>query len=315
MSPFVLVLTNRADYSADFVIRELQERGVSHFRLNTEDLPRMRISWSTSDNGLCLATAIGTGFNSSDVDSVWYRRPGKPFGDAATPGSEDDLLNRQWRALIDGLLTLPNIRWINHPVKNSLAETKIVQMRLARSLGLKVPRTLISNDSVAIMAWLARLGSEAVVKALDAPLLSTSEGEAFVYTTLAEADLFRDPAAVRSAPVIVQERIAPKTDIRVTVVGNRLFPAEARHVTELDWRKESHPVEFVATSLPRGVASNCSALVRELGLTFGAIDLLKRDREYYFLEVNPNGEWGFLQVAGFNISSALVEELCLEYAT
>jgi hypothetical protein len=42
----------------------------------------------------------------------------------------------------------------------------------------------------------------------------------------------------------------------------------------------------------------CIRLVKQLGLEFGAIDLILRpDGEYVFLEINPNGQWLWLEPA------------------
>jgi glutathione synthase/RimK-type ligase-like ATP-grasp enzyme len=48
--------------------------------------------------------------------------------------------------------------------------------------------------------------------------------------------------------------------------------------------------------LPQEVESQCVHLTRALGLAFGAIDLILTPQgEYVFLEINPNGQWAWLQ--------------------
>jgi D-alanine-D-alanine ligase-like ATP-grasp enzyme len=50
--------------------------------------------------------------------------------------------------------------------------------------------------------------------------------------------------------------------------------------------------------------------VRRLGLRFGGIDLLvDADGRHWFCELNPNGEWGWLQAAGLPIADAVALEL------
>ena len=34
--------------------------------------------------------------------------------------------------------------------------------------------------------------------------------------------------------------------------------------------------------------------MKSLRLNFGAIDLIKQDNKYFFIEINPTGEWGWL---------------------
>jgi glutathione synthase/RimK-type ligase-like ATP-grasp enzyme len=63
--------------------------------------------------------------------------------------------------------------------------------------------------------------------------------------------------------------------------------------------------------LPNDVAKGCMDLVRRLGLRFGAIDLvLEPSGDYRFLEVNPNGQWGWIQTrTGQPIAGAIVDEM------
>ncbi len=58
--------------------------------------------------------------------------------------------------------------------------------------------------------------------------------------------------------------------------------------------------------LPDNMAAKLRALVSSRGLSFGACDLLRTGNDYTFLEMNPNGQWGWLEIeAGLQISKAL----------
>jgi glutathione synthase/RimK-type ligase-like ATP-grasp enzyme len=63
--------------------------------------------------------------------------------------------------------------------------------------------------------------------------------------------------------------------------------------------------------LPADLAERCLELVRAYGLEFAAIDLVRaRDGRYVFLEINPNGQWAWLeQVTGLPLRSRLVDLL------
>src|SRR5208282_439036 len=107
-----------------------------------------------------------------------------------------------------------------------------------------------------------------------------------------------------------------EADIRVTVVGKVVFATEIQsqdyEETETDWRRGGH-VELVyrAHELPREITEKCVCLVRKFGLRFGAIDLiLDRKGLYWFLEINPNGQWAWIQNrTGQPIAQAIVNEL------
>jgi glutathione synthase/RimK-type ligase-like ATP-grasp enzyme len=126
------------------------------------------------------------------------------------------------------------------------------------------------------------------------------------------------------APVVFQENMAKRLEMRVTVVGEQVFAAEIRSPehfrTGTDWR---HYQEFgcegfyAVHSLPADVSQRCVRLCQELGLCYGAIDLiLTPTGEYVFLEVNPGGQWGWIEeFTGLPISEAVARLLMDAAAT
>ena len=77
-----------------------------------------------------------------------------------------------------------------------------------------------------------------------------------------------------------------------------------------DWRKEKDNVKFVLAELPIKVSNMCCQIIKKLGLSFGAIDLIYSNNEFYFIEVNPTGEWAWLvDSAGQKIYKAICDYL------
>ena len=114
------------------------------------------------------------------------------------------------------------------------------------------------------------------------------------------------------APVTFQEKVEKVSDIRVTVVGDDVFAAEilsqGRESSKVDWRATDDPnLEHRVHELPSALVSRCRRLVSHLGLNFGALDLaLKPDGTYVFFEINPNGEWLWLEdQLGFPLSERI----------
>lgn len=179
--------------------------------------------------------------------------------------------------------------WMNWPQDTYLAESKPYQLLIAHRCGFNIPNTLVgnvvSNDT----------NEPIIVKSLDTVLLREGNDCLFTYSTLTE-DISEEASA--SAPFMNQEYIKDKIDIRVTIIGNKLYAIRILadgHPIAGDWRimpKES--LQYVNIALPQSIAESCMALTQNLGLAFAAIDLLEREGNYYFLEVNPTGEWGWL---------------------
>lgn len=63
------------------------------------------------------------------------------------------------------------------------------------------------------------------MKSLDTVLLRNGDKEAFVYSTVMTGDELMN-SEYQLAPVVIQEYIYPKIDLRVTVVGDDIFAAK-----------------------------------------------------------------------------------------
>ena len=86
--------------------------------------------------------------------------------------------------------------------------------------------------------------------------------------------------------------------------------------TSIDWRLGDLldlPLEHKSLQLPQEVAAACGALTRSFGLRYSAIDMvLAPNGDYVFLEMNPNGQWAWIEAkAGHPIRDAIIETLGL----
>jgi glutathione synthase/RimK-type ligase-like ATP-grasp enzyme len=202
-------------------------------------------------------------------------------------------------------------RWMNHPRATYLAEHKAFQLRVADDLGFAVPETLVTNSQRYLKDWMPPDASVAV-KGLDTVLVRTEATETFGFTTFSTLGAL-DREEFREAPVVVQRAVTEKLDIRVTVVAQQVFAAEItgrEGPIDGDWRTLKDQARFSSHSLPKVIHDRCIELVMSLGLEFGAIDLALADRQYWFLEINPTGEWGWLvDTAGLPIDAAIADWL------
>lgn len=137
-----------------------------------------------------------------------------------------------------------------------------------------------------------------------------------VYTSRINWEDLQDDDEIRIAPVIYQKHLKKKYDIRVTVVGEKVFSAaiDSQKIPSavLDWRKtETENITHLDHQLPEDIEAKCIAFLKNLGLSYGAIDfVLTPENDYYFLEINPNGQWVWLEDRlGFSISDEIANWL------
>lgn len=102
----------------------------------------------------------------------------------------------------------------------------------------------------------------------------------------------------------------PKTDLRVTVVGDSIFATEIKNPGELDWRRSHDTITYRPYEPPGAVVAAVHRLMRSLNLVFGALDFVCTEEGYQFIEINPNGQWGWIEHrTGQPISRALASAL------
>jgi glutathione synthase/RimK-type ligase-like ATP-grasp enzyme len=207
------------------------------------------------------------------------------------------------------------VRWVNPLDAGTAAEDKPRQLRLARELGLSVPRTLVTNDPEAVRAFREEVGP-LVTKMLTPLSQSMGKAELFVRTSAVRDEDLADLSGLALAPMVFQERIRKQRELRVACVGNRCFAgaldASRSAAGQVDWRAaRPDEVRWEHAELDADLAARLARLVSALGLAYGAADLIETPSgETVFLELNPGGEWGMLERdLGLPIGAALAEEL------
>ena len=313
----VLIVTNEQDVGADFLVRELDGRGIRVVRLNSERSPDWKLSIEPTAGWriACGARALESG----QCSGVWWRRPEvPPLSPSATAAAE--AVADQWRAFLAALATTPGPVWVSEPSRIRAAENKALQLRAARDVGLDVPRTIWTNDIDEARSFIESCDDMAAVKSVTTAWWEEPEGASFVYASLVGPDDLPPAARLAQAPLAFQQPIVPKRDVRVTVVDDVVLAAIQDAAPEdedqpIDWRRApQHP--WAPYELPSEVLGACRELVRAAGLRFGAIDFaLDHDGNHWFLELNPNGEWGWLQRIGLLIAEAVADTLTRKPST
>jgi glutathione synthase/RimK-type ligase-like ATP-grasp enzyme len=313
----VLLLTHSADHFTIDRVREgvVRRRHVA-IRLDTDRFPgESQLTARVGPAGISLRLRVDDCELPIDaVGAVWLRRVvdgPRPDGLSAL---EAEHCVRESRAALDGFLSaLHHAAWLDPLPRVRRAQNKMVQLREAQRAGLHIPLTVVGNDPEEVRRLWDACGGQVVTKMLTPVTRSMGAPVAAVYThALSAADL-DDLDGLALSPMIFQQRIDKVRELRVVYVAGRCF-AGSLAATRDDWRTgAAGPVSPWRTdALPDDVAARFAAMMRALGLGFGAADfLLARDGSYQFLEVNPAGEWGMLERdLDLPIADAIAEELC-----
>lgn len=306
----ILIVSEPHDAHAQAVTHALKHMGTRDVRLlDLSNFPTrlsmtMRIGAAAGDFALTFEDDARVPM--SEVTAVWWRRPQMfvlPAG--MTPAYRQFAMSEAATAF-QGLWQASHALWVNDVVRDAAASHKPWQLELARRVGLHIPETLMTNDPEAARAFWASQPQGTVYKAFSATHYAWRE------TRLLRQDEWRLADAIRWAPVIFQAYVPATHDLRVTVVGQQLFAAAARtEDAEYPVDVRFNHVQYQPHPLPPEVERKLLAFMTKLGLEYGAIDLrLTPDGEYIFLEVNPAGQFLYIEHAtGLPISLALASHL------
>jgi MvdC family ATP-grasp ribosomal peptide maturase len=316
----VLLLTHSGDfYTVDLVSQALARRGVRPIRFNTDLFPSsVKLSARAGDDrGAHLVTESGEQTSAAEVRAVWARKLWSPrMSDDLDERYRSMCINESTAALEGFLDALHDAHWINNLQHQRDAENKQRQLRLAARAGLRVPRTLVTNDAIAARQFFAETEGQTVAKLLRPLAVSMDGAEPFVYTNRVREEDLAGAEGLRHSPMVFQELIPKAYELRVAYVGGEVFAGALYASEHTDWRRAA-PGEcrWQKAQLPTGVATKLQTLMSELGLVFGAVDLIcTPSGEHVFLEVNPGGEWGMLERdLGLPISEAIAAALLENY--
>ena len=295
----IVVISHTADPHAARVIGHLQASGQAALLFDLAEMPdRAALSIDYADPArphIHYRRTDGTLVALHEASAVWWRRPQVPDLSSIADPQMHLFAANEWNEAINGLWQLLlDARWMNNPIADDAASRKARQLRVAAEVGLSVPRTLITSDPEQARAFVTALGTTpAVYKTFSCTHAVWRETR-----LLCTGDLAQLPA-VRVAPVIFQEFVPAEADLRVTVVGEQVFAAAIRSRPRngsIDFRSSVGEASVTPEELPTDLISRLLALMRRLGLVYGAIDLRRTPAgTYCFFEVNTAGEFLFIE--------------------
>ncbi len=341
----VLIVSHLFEPSVNRVISELDKRGTPWARLNCEEFPLFtdgEIHLSQSRSYGIMKTSLGS-IDTREISSVWFRRLAKPAVIKSFSDSDKDFIRNECNAFLNGFFDLIDGCWINsRNAERSASKTK--QLLVASKCGFSIPRTLISNSSAKVQNFVDGISNEVAFKPVSgfSPAGSDFSAEMKnhygpeidleVETTISDdfqevvfcqilskekLDFLED---LKVCPVTFQNYINKLSDVRVTIVGDEIFACRIKSqdssVTRTDFRKmvyldSIYDVKHEKIILSNQIEKRIKSVMSELGLVFGCMDLLEtEDGEFVFLEVNPSGQWLWIEtVLGYPISYTLADAL------
>ncbi|MEI6348170.1 MAG: hypothetical protein WCP69_09515 [Bacteroidota bacterium] len=303
----ILIITHKQDFTADFVIEKLNERDIKYFRLNCEDINKYNYSFTNSSDFKFSINGI------AEFNSVWFRRTKLPEIETSNKGQQLFLLGDYETLFDNAFILIDSKRWLSHPSFVYKAENKIYQLKLAKSLGFNVPETIVANNHKELKDFIILNNEDVIIKPIRQGRINLEDGVKTIFTNQIDKTVIDNILHYDLTPCIIQNNILKDYELRITIVGDKVFSAKVNSQenknTITDWRKEKNP--FLKYNLPIEIEQKCIQLTKKLNISFGAIDLVRdKNGNYIFLEINPNGQWAWIEMeTGLKISDEIINYL------
>jgi glutathione synthase/RimK-type ligase-like ATP-grasp enzyme len=252
-----------------------------------------------------------------EIGSIWYRRPVTPVpSDDISNGPAKEFCITESKEFLEGVWKNLDCFWVSKPDSIRKAENKLYQLKVASQLGFLVPKTIITNNPDELSSFFEFCEGNIINKPLRRGRLRYEDGLKLIYTNRVTKDKIEQKSLVKYSPTFFQEYVPKELEIRITVVGDKVFPiaihSQKNVLTVDDWRRDQKgDLKYSHHELPPNVEDKCRRLLKEFGLQFGAIDMiLTPKRDYYFLEINPNGQWAWIEeVSSLPMAATLIDLL------
>ena len=302
----IKIITENSDYSSDEVIEYLISNNANFSRIDC-------------DNFIEYSQIISNSEIKKEEDIVWIRRGAKqlnpveilnyPFGHYLW--KENDVVNKFYEK-------------INKRNKNYFGDfieedqhNKLYDLHLAKECGFKIPETLITNIKKDVVDF-QNIYSRIITKSIK-DITRFRVGD-FVYMspgTFIIEDHHLEQLEDFFAVSKFQEYIEKEIEIRVFYFDNSFFAmaifSQNDEKTKIDFRnynfeKQNRSVPF---KLPKTIIRKLKKFLKQKNINTCSIDLiLTPDNESVFLEINPQGQFGWVSTnCNYHIEKIIAEKL------
>lgn len=241
----------------------MNQKGIKYHRLNADEFKNVNLSINLYPE------------RKEDISSIWIRRFALPEEFNST--QENKWLYQEYRAFIFNYIVSKRVKIMSDPYSIDKAENKSLQLSIARDIGFNIPKTLITGNFEEIKKFRECMNASIVIKPIYMNQVDDGDTTYQIFSNILKDSDLENYKDYSPFPSIFQEYIEKEYEIRVTVVGKKIFSAkvdsQSNPNTKIDWRRER--MKFEKYELPDDIKVKCIELVEKLNLSFGAIDLIK----------------------------------------
>lgn len=291
----IFIVTSSFDLTVDYLIHKYSH--VDFFRFNLDLFHEYELSINPDETNI---SNISRSITLENCRSIYYRKPQLPNLKNIFPEQYHTFAHKEVFNVMEGMIESCDQKCLSKPSLLRLGNNKVYQLKLAKKLDFMLPKSSISNKGSS--------GKNNIVKPISTGSVDYGDKKEVVQTNLVNDSYSLE--SLKYCPAYFQEYIDKEYEVRLTIVGNFVFPVKISSENNVDWRTPDNNVKYELISIPEEIINKSKQLLSALNLRFGCLDFIIKDNDFYFLEVNTNGQWLWLEKElNLNISEKILEEL------
>ena len=295
----LIIIGSAEEFHSKYVFNVLKERNIDVEYFDSRLYPsKIELSYTPDMEGYIKIDSRKIFLN--DIQGVYWRW----FYGVNYERIEDDFVSnmifRERTSALHSLFCSLKCNWVNSYEAVELHKVKAYELNIMKENGIRIPKTLITNDKDALIEFYEDNDKNVIYK----PVLGGAMTQ-----KLTDDDLTNERLdELKSSPVQLQEFI-DGTDIRIMVMGDEVFPAQIKAST-IDFRADDNS-EISAVEIPKEVEEDSVKVKNLLKLNYSGIDVRKsKNGEYVFIEANPAPMfYHFEKMTKYPITDKLIELL------
>ncbi|PWI21273.1 hypothetical protein DF281_13145 [Kurthia zopfii] len=200
-------------------------------------------------------------------------------------------MQREMMTVIDGIAETAGGIGLTRPSIIRKADNKVIQLGIASAIGFKLPNSLITNEDLVAKSFTS--SNKTIVKPISVGKILSSNSVGFIQTNIVKAT--SEIKGLSNSPAYFQFYQPKDYEVRLTIVNEVFFGVRIDSSNKIDWRKEDAVLKYSKIDIPSDIAGKCLKMMCQLELKFAAFDFIVNNGDYFFLELNANGQWLWLE--------------------
>ncbi|CDT07071.1 conserved hypothetical protein [Sphingobacterium sp. PM2-P1-29] len=306
----ILIVTSNEDKSTNDVIKWLDYFGEKWIRINEDDyLIVKNIKFSNNKPATILVNIRGHEIDLCAIKGYWYRRGGlkikmdKRIFETLERNSVNTKILRYLEEENKSLAQFINqylekeINRVNSELNSD--NKKMFYLHTAMKVGLNVPPTIITTESNQLLEF-KEIYESLITKSIYEVMAFSDDGMIFYNHTHGISDI-EHAGDSTYFPSLFQQNIEKFIELRIFYLRGEIFSmaifSQSNEKTKQDFRNYDYefPNRNVPYNLDADLENKLRNFMNKIDLDCGSIDMIvTKDNQYYFLEVNPIGQFGMV---------------------